>query len=142
MMMTMLRRTALSLALAGATGAATAAFADEPTGEAAQQRLVNAEIDAIKTGGQTPSNACLAALQDMHTAEQQLIDLTGSSSNAPSGSALAENEQGEVAIARDVFGSDLDAAASSCRADAAQACAGPAAVKAAKSCGIMARSPP
>ena len=69
------------------------------------------------------------ALQDMHTAEQQLVDLTGESTNAPSGSALAENEQGEVAVARDVFASDIDTAATACRSDAAQACAGSAAAE-------------
>lgn len=139
MMMT-LQRTALLLALVTACG--LAAHADDVTNPAVQQRQVNAEIDAIKTGGQVPSNACLGALQDMHTAEQQIVDLTGSSSNAPSGSALAENEQGEAAIARDVFASDLDTAATACRSDAAQACAGSAAVKAAKSCGILLRSKP
>ena len=138
-MMTMLRRTAF-LALVVASG--PPARADEAGSEGAQQRQVNAEIDAIKTGGQPLSNACLTALQDMHTAEQQLVDLTGSASNAPSGSALAENEQGETAVARDVFASDLDTAAGACRTDAVQACAGPAAVKAAKSCGIVSRSQP
>ena len=135
-----LHRTVAAAALWGSL--APLARADDLTGAGAQQRLVNAEIDAIKTGGQAPSSACLTSLQDMHTAEQQLVDLTGSSANAPSGSALAENEQGEVAVARDVLASDLDGAASACRTDAAQACAGPAAVKAAKSCGMLSRSRP
>lgn len=139
-MIRILLRTAVMLALGAA--AASQARADDLTGAAAQQRQVNAEIDAIKTGGLAPSSACLTALQDMHTAEQQLVDLTGSSSNAPSGSALAENEQGEVGVARDVLASDLDGAASACRTDAVQSCAGPAAVKAAKSCGMLSRSQP
>ncbi len=139
-MIRILRRTAVLLALWAA--ADPSARADDLTSAAAQQLQVNAEIDAIKTGGLAPSNACLAALQDMHTAEQQLVDLTGTSSNAPSGSALAENEQGEVAVARDVLASDLDGAAAACRTDAVKACTGPASVKAAKSCGMLSRTQP
>ena len=139
-MMRTLQRTAWLLALLAVMGAP--ARADDLSGAGAQQRQVNAEIDAIKTGALTPSNACLAALQEMHTTEQQLVDLSGSATNAPSGSALAENEQGEAAVARDVFASDLDTASTACRGDATRACAGPAAVKAAKSCGILAQTRP
>jgi hypothetical protein len=129
-----------ALLLVACTALAPGARADDLTGAGAQQRLVNAEIDAIRTGGLTPSNGCLTSLQEMHTAEQQLVDLSGTSTNAPSGSALAENEQGEVGVARDVLASDLDEAAGACRTDARQACAGPAAAKAAKSCLMVSRA--
>ncbi len=135
-----MRRSALLLVVLGAT--ALPARADDLTSAANTQKQVNAEIDAIRTSGETPSNTCLVALQDMHTAEQQLTDLTGSSSNAPSGSALAENEQGEVAVGRDVLASDMETAAAACRADGVTACAGTAATKAAKSCATLSHAQP
>ena len=123
--------------LVAVTMSANGSFADDLSSAAPLQRLVNAEIDAIKTTGETPSNDCVSALQEMHTAEQQLLDLTGNPSNAPGGSALAENEQGEVAVGRDVLASDLDTAANACRPDASRACHGPNAVKVSRSCSIM-----
>ena len=117
---------------------AEGAFADDLSSAGPTQRQVNAEIDAIKVTGETPSNDCVSALQEMHTAEQQLLDLTGNPSNAPGGSALAENEQGEVAGGRDVLAADLDAAAKACELDASRACRGSNAPKALKSCAIVA----
>ena len=131
------RLAGLLIALIALSALGGVAYADDLSNAVALQRQVNAEIDAIKTTAEPPSNACVSALQEMHTAEQQLLDLTGDPSNAPSGSALAENEQGEVAVGRDVLASDLDAAASACRPDAARACSGSSAAKISKSCAIM-----
>ena len=128
------RVTALLIAL---SMSANGALADDLSSAGQLQRQVNAEIDAIKTTGETPSNNCVSALQEMHTAEQQLLDLTGNPSNAPGGSALAENEQGEVAVGRDVLASDLDTAANACRPAASRACHGSNAAKVPKSCAIM-----
>ena len=123
-----------------ATGAMVGiARADDLTNAAPLQRQVNAEIDAIKISGAAPSDGCVSALQDMHTAEQELLGLTGDPSNAPSGSALAENEQGEVAVGRDVLASALDTAASACRSDSARACTG-ASGRIVKACAALARA--
>ena len=112
-------------------------FADDLSAAGPLQRQVNAEIDVIKATGEAPSSSCVSALQEMHTAEQQLLDLTGNPSNAPGGSALAENEQGEVAVGRDVLASNLDTAAHACRPDASRACDGSSAEKGSKSCVIV-----
>lgn len=128
-----------ALLIAFGDGFVAAGHADDLGNAAPLQREVNAEIDVIKTAGETPSSECLSALQEMHTAEQQLLALTGDPSNAPSGSALAENEQGEVSVGRDVLASDLDGAASACHSDAARACKGSLAGKIAMSCTALSR---
>lgn len=133
--MRLLRPTTVLLVAVFAAGAARGDDLDRAQGT---RDRVNSEIDAIRFGGVTPSNACLSALGDMHTTEDQLTDLGGDTSNAPSGSATLENRQGALAVARDVLASDMEVARDACLADAMRACAGTPAGKLAKPCAALA----
>lgn len=120
-------------------GGMTAARGDDLDQAGSVRDKVNAEIDVLSAAKVTPSDQCLSALQEMHTAESQVTQLGGDLSNAPSDSALSQNEQGEVSVARDVLASDMDNAFAACRADAVHACGGGAASALAKPCAGLAR---
>jgi hypothetical protein len=109
----------LAACLAG--GLANAAWGDDLDRAAAYRNQVNAAIDVLVATKATPSSACLSALDDMHTTERQLKELTGQAGEGGSPAVIA-SQSSEIGIARDVLASDLQQAAGACRADAVRVC--------------------
>ena len=109
-------------------------WADDLDRAASYRDEVNDFIDVLSISGVPPSQACVTALDEMHTTDSQLKQLTGQLEEGGEAPQAMEGQQGEVGIARDVLASDLQTAARSCRPDAERACASAAGTKLLKSC--------
>ena len=99
---------------------------------------INHVIDVLAASSAAPSTACVSALDEMHTTDGQLKQLTdGDQGDGGGPSADRQNQQNEVGIARDVLATDLHDAISTCRPDAVRACATATTASQAKLCEIL-----
>ena len=83
---------------------------------------INGFIDVLSISGVPPSQACVSALDEMHTTDRQLKELTGQVDEGGEAPQAMEGERNEVGIARDVLASDLQSAAGSCKLDTEHVC--------------------
>ncbi len=114
------------------------ALADDLDRAGPYRTAVNADIDVLAAAKAQPSSACLAALDEMHTTDRQLKELTGQAEEGGSPAVIA-SQKNEIGVARDVMASDLQEAATACRPDAEQTCGrGVSAIE--KQCAALKRS--
>ncbi len=110
------------------------ARADDLDRAQGDRRLVNNEIDILSRAQALPSQSCVAALDEMHTTDEQLKQLNDQVSQGGEASQALQSEQSEASVARDVLATDLQSAASACRPDAIRVCASAASSAVAKLC--------
>ena len=115
-----------------------AARADDLDRAGPYRAAVSAAIGVLASARVSPSTACLGALNEMHTTDGQLKELTGQAEVGGS-PAVISSQKNEIGVARDVLASDLQDAATACRPDAAQACTS-APSSLAKQCAALQRS--
>lgn len=116
-----MKRTAIGCAAVVVSIAGTANGQIAPS-QAATAVQVNSIISVLQRSGSTPSNACVGALQEMHTTETQLKQLGGDVSELDGSSAVSDSDKAEIEIARDVFSTNIDTARTDCLPDAERTC--------------------
>jgi hypothetical protein len=122
------------------TMCAVPAWSDDLDRAAPYRDEINDFIDVLSMSGVPPSQACVSALDEMHTTDGQLKQLTGQLEQGGEAAQSMVGQQSEVGIARDVLASDLQLAAEGCRPDAERACASAAAAKLLKACEVARRA--
>ena len=121
----------ISLVLAASSGPA---WSDDLDRAAPYRDEINGFIDVLSISGVAPSQACVSALDEMHTTDHQLKELTGQVEEGGEAPQAMEGERNEVGIARDVLASDLQSAAGSCRLDTERVCVSASGAKLLKAC--------
>ncbi len=118
----------------GAMSSGGRGFADDLDRAEPYRTEVNGAIDVLTASQAAPSQSCLSAIDEMHTTDQQLKELTGNLDEGGEAPQAMQGQQNEVAVAHDVLASDLQLAAEACRPDAERACASAHAAATARTC--------
>ena len=132
----MVVKSALVLAGCFATSGASADDLDRAKPYRAE---INGAIDILVASKVNPSQSCVSALDEMHTTDGQLKDLSSNLDEGTPSSQEQQSQQSEVGIARDVLATDLQSAVSACRPDAVEVCASATTTTVARLCEVFRR---